>query len=141
MKALNVKHLTNSLLALVLFSATAAYGGTKDSGDVPAEETHLICVDREVMDGAYAVRTFWRGETAVVSLFVPSGESSGKTIETSKCSRVKGADEFAEDCFFRDGKDRYVVRIASPGDSSPNARVTRVGSGEEPVFLPCERQN
>lgn len=135
-----MKHILNFVALTMMVTSGSAHGGTKDSGDAPAEQLFMTCVDRNVMDGAYSVRFFNRNGDTVAKLFVPQGEAGGSVHPSSICEPMKGADEYAITCLVRMETDRYEVALMSPGDSSRIARVTPLtrDGRERATFLRCE---
>lgn len=93
----------------------------------------VTCKTDGVQDAQF-VATFQKinSKEPKVSLFIPSGETSGKTAK-GECKRIAGADEFAIRCSVSTNERGYMVELMSDGSPRMFSRVYE--AAETPALL------
>lgn len=99
-----------------------------------------ICQVPDLQDSAMVVTLNpVRGVYSQVELFVPTGETSGRTLNGT-CQGVEGSIEFALECnIFTSTESGFEISVRSIGGEEINAVVTpwNMMGKEEPTVLPC----
>ncbi|MCC2680241.1 MAG: hypothetical protein K0R29_2817 [Pseudobdellovibrio sp.] len=101
----------------------------------------VVCVDRRLQDATIAATFQLDAKGSSVSLFVPTGETSGEVYK-GECRRDEGAIELAITCNVMTSTDSgYEVRLFSFGGPQLGASVAQwsmAGKGEA-WPLPCDK--